>query len=166
MSQFFGKYRGTVTNNVDPLQIGRIQVSVPAVLGQGSLSWAMPCVPLAGPQTGIYAVPTVGSKVWVEFEGGDPDYPIYAGGFWGPGETPALALAGMPASPSIVLQTSGQNTIAISDVPGTGGILLKSASDASILINETGIVITNGQGASVALTQNITDLNAGALTIM
>ncbi len=166
MSQFFGKYRGTVTNNVDPLQIGRIQVSVPAVLGQGTLSWAMPCVPLAGPQTGIYAVPTVGSKVWVEFEGGDPDYPIYAGGFWGPGETPALALAGVPASPSIVLQTSGQNAIAISDVPGTGGILLKSASGASILINETGIVITNGQGASVTLTQNITDLNAGALTIM
>ena len=166
MNEFFGKYRGTVTNNVDPLQIGRVQVSVPAVLGQGTLSWAMPCVPLAGVQTGIYAVPTVGSKVWVEFEGGDPDYPIYAGGFWGPGETPALALAGVPASPSIVLQTSGQNSISISDVPGTGGILLMSASGASILINETGIVITNGQGATVTLTQNITDLNAGALTIM
>ncbi len=166
MNEFFGKYRGTVTNNVDPLQIGRVQVSVPAVLGQGTLSWAMPCVPLAGVQTGIYAVPTVGSKVWVEFEGGDSDYPIYAGGFWGPGETPALALAGVPASPSIVLQTSGQNSISISDAPGTGGILLMSASGASILINETGIVITNGQGATVTLTQNITDLNAGALTIM
>ena len=45
MSQFFGKYRGSVANNIDPQMMGRLQVSVPAVLGEGSLSWAMPCVP-------------------------------------------------------------------------------------------------------------------------
>lgn len=165
MRQFFGKYRGSVVNNLDPMQIGRIQVSVPAVLGDGRLSWAMPCVPLAGIQTGIYAVPTIGSHVWVEFEAGDPDYPIYAGGFWGPGETPALALAGLPPSPSIVLQTNGQNAIAISDMPGVGGILLRSASGATITINETGIIISNGQGAIISMTGPVTDINAGALTV-
>ena len=46
--QFFGKYRGKVENNLDPLQLGRLQVSVPAVLGEGTLSWAMPCAPFAG----------------------------------------------------------------------------------------------------------------------
>jgi uncharacterized protein involved in type VI secretion and phage assembly len=166
MTQYFGKYRGTVVNNIDPLQTARIQVSVPAVLGQGQLSWAMPCVPLAGQQTGVYLVPTIGSNVWVEFEGGDPDYPIYAGGFWSPGEVPAVALLGLPNSPSIVLQTSGQNSLAISDVPGTGGLMLRSASGAMITINETGIVITNGQGATITFTGPTIDLNGGALTVV
>ncbi|HEX6229566.1 MAG TPA: phage baseplate assembly protein V, partial [Solirubrobacterales bacterium] len=73
MSSYFGKYRGTVEQNLDPLQQGRLQVKVPAVLGDGTLSWAMPCVPYAGSQVGFYAVPPIGANVWVEFEGGDPD---------------------------------------------------------------------------------------------
>lgn len=166
MKQFFGKYRGKVVNNVDPQQMGRLQVSVPAVLGEGQLSWAMPCMPFAGQQSGVYMVPTIGANVWVEFEGGDPDYPIWTGGFWGVGETPALALAGVPASPNIVLQTSGQNAIVISDTPGpTGGIMLKSATGATITVNDVGITIQNGKGASVTLTGPTTNLNNGALTI-
>src|SRR5690606_39001851 len=87
---FYGKYRGTVANNIDPQQMGRIQVKVPAVLGDGQLSWAMPCAPYAGPGVGFFAIPPRDAKVWVEFEGGDPDYPIWVGGFWGLGEAPAL----------------------------------------------------------------------------
>ena len=83
MSEFYGKYRGKVENNVDPLQQGRVQVTVPAVLGDGRLSWAMPCAPYAGSQVGFFAVPPVGANVWVEFEAGDPDYPIWSGCFWG-----------------------------------------------------------------------------------
>jgi uncharacterized protein involved in type VI secretion and phage assembly len=117
MPKFFGKHRGLVLNNVDPMQIGRIQVQVPDVLGVGISSWAMPCVPLTGIQAGTYVVPAVGAGVWVEFEAGDPDYPIWSGGFWGSAaEVPALALAGNPASPSIVLQTTGQNSLVLSDV--------------------------------------------------
>ena len=138
---------------------------MPAVLGDGRLSWAMPCVPLAGIQTGIYAVPTIGSHVWVEFEAGDPDYPIYAGGFWGRARRPHWRWPVYLLRPSIVLQTNGQNAIAISDMPGVGGILLKSASGATITINETGIIISNGQGAIISMTGPVTDINAGALTI-
>lgn len=68
--QFLGKHRGKVENNVDPLQLGRVQVSVPAVLGDGRLSWAMPCVPYAGSGVGLFAVAPVGANVWVEFEQG------------------------------------------------------------------------------------------------
>ena len=81
--RFYGKYRGTVLNNVDPLQIGRIQVIVPDVSTILPSSWAMPCAPVAGIQTGVFAVPPIGAGVWVEFEQGDPDYPIWAGCFWG-----------------------------------------------------------------------------------
>ncbi|MBD9482020.1 baseplate assembly protein [Pseudomonas sp. PDM14] len=166
--KFYGKYRGAVLNNVDPMQMGRVQVQVPDVLGIGISSWAMPCVPIAGKQSGAFMVPQIGAGVWVEFEQGDQDYPIWVGGFWGSAaEVPALALAGLPVSPSIVLQTGSQNTLMLSDLPGpTGGILLKSTSGALISINEVGITISNGQGATIMLNGPAVNINQGALTVI
>ena len=166
--KYYGKYRGTVLQNVDPLQMGRIQVIVPDVSAVLPSSWAMPCVPIAGKQMGSYFVPQIGSGVWVEFEQGDPDYPIWTGCFWGSAaELPVLALAGNPVSPSIVLGTGLMNTIAVSDLPGpTGGILLKSATGAFILVNDTGIVIQNGKGASVTLVGPTVTINEGALVVV
>ena len=82
-ARYYGKYRGTVLVNIDPLQIGRIMAQVPDVFGETPTSWAMPCVPAAGIQAGCFVVPPIGSQVWIEFEQGDPDYPIWTGGFWG-----------------------------------------------------------------------------------
>ncbi|MBC9251675.1 baseplate assembly protein [Pseudomonas alcaligenes] len=166
--KFYGKYRGVVLNNVDPMQMARIQVQVPDVLGIGMSSWAMPCVPLAGKQSGTFMVPQIGAGVWVEFEQGNQDFPIWVGGFWGSAaEVPALALAGLPVSPSIVLQTGSQNTLMLSDLPGpTGGILLKSTSGALISINEVGITISNGQGATIMLNGPAVNINQGALTVI
>lgn len=165
MSKYYGKFRGTVLQNVDPEQIGRIQVMVPDVSGLLPSSWAMPCVPFAGKQSGVYVVPQIGAGVWIEFEQGDPDYPIWSGGFWGSAaEVPALALAGNPASPSLVLQSGLQNGITISDVPGpTGGILIKCATGAMILVNDVGITISNGKGATVVLAGPTVTVNNGAL---
>lgn len=167
MSKFFGKYRGTVVQNVDPEQRGRLQVMVPDVSGLIPSSWAMPCVPIAGKQSGVYVVPQIGAGVWIEFEQGDPDYPIWVGGFWGSAaEVPALALAGNPASPSVVLQSGLQNTIAISDAPGpAGGILIKSVTGAMIMVNEVGITISNGQGATIVLAGPTVTVNNGALVV-
>lgn len=166
--KFYGKFRGTVLNNVDPMQMGRIQVIVPDVSAVAPSSWAMPCVPIAGKQMGAYFVPQIGSGVWVEFEQGDPDYPVWTGCFWGSAsELPALALAGNPVSPSIVLGTGLMNTVAISDLPGpTGGIMLKSTTGASIIVNDTGIYIQNGKGASIVMTGPTVTINSGALTII
>jgi len=165
--EYPGRHRATVVNILDPEQRGRIQALVPDVLGMTPTTWALPSFPVAGKQMGVYAVPQIGSGVWIEFEQGDPDHPIWTGCFWGmAAEVPALALAGNPASPSIVLQTGGQNTIMISDVPGpAGGILLKTASGALISISDTGITISNGKGATITMTGPVTDINAGALTI-
>lgn len=80
--RFWGKYRGVVTDNQDPNGVGRLQVQVPAVLGTDVALWAEPCVPYAGQQIGFYAMPPVGTAVWVEFEAGDPDHPIWCGGWW------------------------------------------------------------------------------------
>ena len=153
---YYGKYRGIVVENIDPLQIGRIMALVPDVLGETPTSWAMPCVPAAGVQAGCFIVPAVGSQVWMEFERGDPDYPIWTGGFWSlAAEVPVLAVGplAVPPGQNIVLQTTGQNTVLLSDAVGDllSGIVLRCASGAMIVVNNSGITIDNGQGASITL---------------
>lgn len=161
MTGFLSKYRGTVENNIDPMQLGRIQVSVPSVLGEGRMSWAMPCVPYAGPGVGFFTIPPTGANVWVEFEGGDLDYPIWSGCFWGVGEVPAMpAIAGMK-----VLKTD-MGTITINDLPGVGGITIETATGMKIEITALGIEITNGQGASIKLTGPQVSINNGALDVI
>jgi uncharacterized protein involved in type VI secretion and phage assembly len=166
--KYFGKYRGMVINNIDPMQMGRLMVQVPDISGLIPSTWALPCFPVTGKQMGVWVLPVIGSGVWVEFEQGDPDYPIWVGCFPGSAaDVPALALAGNPVSPSIVLQTSLQNTLMISDMAGpTGGILLKTMTGAMISINDIGITISNGKGAVIAMTGPTVNINAGALTII
>ena len=169
--RFYGKYRGTVVNNLDPMQVGRVLLQVPVVLGSSPSSWAMPCVPVAGIQAGCFVVPPIGSQVWVEFEQGDPDRPIWTGGFWGTvAEVPVMAIAppAIPPGQNIVWQTTGKNLVAISDAPPTptsGGIILKSAAGATIIVNDSGIYISNGTGASITLNGPVTDINLGGLTV-
>jgi len=166
--KFYGKYRGVVLNNIDPKQQGRLLVQVPDVAGLAPASWALPCVPVAGIQNGLFALPMLGAGVWVEFEQGDPDYPIWVGCFWGSvAEVPALARVTPPGVQAITMQTTLQNGLTISDTPGaTGGIMLKSATGATLIVNDTGIYIQNGKGASIVMTGPSVTINAGALTIV
>jgi hypothetical protein len=161
---FFGKYRGTVANTVDPLQLGRVQVSVPAVLGDGSLSWAMPCVPYAGDRVGLFAVPPVGANIWVEFEGGDPSYPILAGCFWGTGQTPG---DGLPTTK--VLATDGV-TVTVNDLPGAGGLTIDVAPPAvpvamKVACTSAGIELSIG-ASKVVLSAASVSVNDGALEVI
>jgi hypothetical protein len=72
----------------------------------------------------------------------------------------------VPASPSIVLQTPLQNTLAISDLPGpTGGLMLKSTTGAMIIVNDIGITISNGKGASIVMVGPTVTMNGGALVV-
>lgn len=163
--KYLGKYRGTVFNNVDPEHRGRIQALVSDVYGAAPSTYALPCLPLAGPQMGYFVVPPVGAGVWVEFEQGDKDHPIWTGCWYGStAEVPAVANAGSPASPNVVLQTLGQHSIVLSDLPGIG-ITLKIASGGLIMINDSGIVISNGQGASISLVGPTVTINQGALAV-
>jgi len=170
-ARFYGKYQGTVLINIDPLQTGRIIAQVPDVLGETPSSWALPCVPGAGAQCGMFIVPPVGAQVWMEFQQGDPTKPIWTGGFWGMvAQVPAMATAPPPIPPgqNIVLQTPGQTTLVLSDsapTPATGGIMLKDPSGAMLVINETGIYIDNGQGASITLIGPTVTVNMGALVV-
>src|ERR1700730_2873825 len=119
--KYYGKYRGTVVQNIDPEFRARIMCEVPDVLGLVPSSWCEACAPLAGPTgatMGVYMVPPIGAGVWVEFEHGDPNKPIWSGCRFGIGDIPPLALTGLPVSPSIVMQTALKNQLVISDLPG------------------------------------------------
>lgn len=166
---YYGKFRGTVINNVDPLQIGRVMAIVPDVTGLAPGTWYNPCFPVAGMQMGIWAVPMIGAGVYVEFEQGNPDYPIWTGCWIATvAEKPLLANTAPPPTPAITLQTPLKNGIVISDglgPMGLGGIVIQSATGATIAVNDAGITITNGKGAMITMVGPTIDINAGALTV-
>jgi uncharacterized protein involved in type VI secretion and phage assembly len=165
MTRYYGKRRGKVENNVDPYQLGRVQVSCPDVFGDGRLSWAMPSVPYAGDGVGLFAIPPNGANVWVEFEAGDPDSPIWAGCFWGSGQVPA-----QPGTASMkVLKTDGL-TLTINDTTGAGGVTLEVsspvvASTLKIALDSSGIELSNGAGKIKISTASVS-LNDGALEVI
>ncbi len=166
MSQpFYGKYRGIVTDINDPLMMGRIKATVSDVLGDQESGWAMPCAPFGGEQTGFFVLPKVGAGVWIEFEHGDPDYPIWAGCWWGSAaEMPPVLLA--PPYKKLMIVTEGGQSITLDDTPGIGGITLETSGGQKIVLSATGLEIDNGMGASIKMTGPQVSINGGALDVI
>jgi hypothetical protein len=82
-ANFFGKYRAVVINTTDPEGLGRIQVEAPELGNVEVLGWALPCFPTISSSKKIgSALPPVGASVWIEFERGDPLFPIWSGRFF------------------------------------------------------------------------------------
>lgn len=164
-TEFFGKYRGKVEMNLDPLGVGRVQVSVADVMGDGSLAWAMPCLPGAGPGVGIFTIPPVGANVWVEFERGDPDYPIWSGGFWDTGDTPAS----MGPTQSVTHVWAGDSfRLEILDVPGLGELTLTvstAAGDATLTAGASSMALSFS-GSTVSLRADGVTINNGNLKVL
>ncbi len=161
-----GKYRGTVVSSFDPEGRGRIQVSLVDAGGQVPLStYATPCLPFAGMNAGMFSIPVPGSGVWIEFEEGDLDRPIWVGGYWGSlAEVPKLALLTPQPLGSATLATSSGAGIHISDNPALG-VMITNGQGAVILINSAGITISNGKGATIVMAGTTIDFNKLALTI-
>lgn len=160
--RFYGKYRGKVAVNADPLFLGRIIPIVPAV-SQEPLTWAMPCTPYAGQQVGFYAIPPLDANVWIEFEGGDTNSPIWTGCFWEEGQTPFA----VPNPNWFIFQTTSLKLI-MRDSVGAGGITLELGPPAvdpviTVNMNSEGIAITTESAFSVS--SSTTTLGSDTLTI-
>ena len=161
---FYGKYRGIVTDINDPLMIGRVRATVPDVMGDQESGWAMPSVPFGGSGMGFFALPKVRAGVWIEFECGDPDYPIWSGCWFGSkAEVPPVLLA--PPYKKFLLKTEGGHSILLDDTPGKGGITLETSDGQKIVVSATGIEIDNGRGASIKLTGRQVSINGDALEV-
>lgn len=121
-NRFLGKFRGRVMDNNDPLHLGRVTVEVPDVLGDEPSTWALPCLPFTGPEAGQFVVPSRGTGVWVEFEQGDPSFPIWTGCWYGDEKELPPDAKKLVETPSdfkpVVVQTPGAHKIVMSDAPG------------------------------------------------
>ncbi len=162
--RFYGKYRGLVTDTADPLRLGRLQASVPEVLGEVNTGWALPCAPYAGTGVGLFTIPAVGAGVWIEFEAGDVSRPVWVGGWWGTGDVPADA-QGAPVHTTtkilrsdmglIVALDDDQQAITISDASDENVVAIRVV-DGTVEIRSTVNVrleaplIEHGKGASEA----------------
>lgn len=163
--RYYGKYRATVINNVDPENRGRVQVQLADRYGLFPSTWALPAFPVASIQHGVCVIPPLRASVWIDFEAGDPDFPVWSGSFFeNPGEMPVLAAAGTPVAPNIAMQTTGQVALVLSDNPAVN-VLIKTLTGAMIQIGESGILISNGKGASILLSGPSVTVNGGALTV-
>jgi uncharacterized protein involved in type VI secretion and phage assembly len=159
---YYGKYRAQVSSNKDPQSRGRVRVKAREVLGDRESGWALPCLPYAGKKVGYYNIPPVNSWVWVEFEHGDPDHPIWSGCFWQEDEW----LEDLADPANKVLKTE-YCTITLADKTGTNGeIALETKGGAKITINDDGIEISDGKGGSITLKSSQLSVNQGALEVM
>jgi uncharacterized protein involved in type VI secretion and phage assembly len=168
---FFGKYRGTVSDNADQSQRGRLKVKVPAVLGAVEV-WAMPCVPYAGKGVGFYSLPQPGTGVWVEFEAGDPSFPIWTGCFWSDDELPDPGGAAVKiwktdkvtvriddGADALKMQTTSKSTVTLSnDIKSESG-------GAKHTVGASGVVSQLGAG-QVEVTAATVKVNGGAIEVM
>lgn len=79
---YHGMYKAIVMDNNDPERRGRIRVQCPSVLGDYLSAWCEPCIPYATDYAGDYYVPPVGEGIWVQFEEGNVNKPIWNGGWY------------------------------------------------------------------------------------
>ena len=170
-NRYLGKFRGRVMDNNDPLRIGRITVEVPDVLGNEASTWALPCLPFTGPESGQFVVPPPGAGVWVEFEQGDPSFPVWTGCWYGaaeelPPDARRELQANSPNKP-VVVQTPGDHKLVLNDTAGAEqGILLQAQGGAYIRITKEAVVIATGAGAEVILRGREVTINEGQLTVL
>jgi Type VI secretion system/phage-baseplate injector OB domain len=173
MQQFFGKYRGKITSSRDPLNLGRVQVSVPAIFEEGKQGWAMPCSPYAGKGIGLFMVPPEGTNVWVEFEGGDADRPIWSGCFWGESELPREARVTDPDETIVfkAFATGGNGiTMTMSSSGSAKGMTLKVESPVvslplKLVFDSTGIEISAGSLGKIKASPSSVKINDNALEV-
>lgn len=161
----YGKYRGQVVSNTDPEGLGRLQVVVPALLNEIPV-WAMPCVPYAGDGVGLFAMPPVGAAVWVEFEGGDLDYPIWAGCFWRDSQPPPEG----NSAPSVKVLKTDKVTLRIDD--SAGEIVIETEGGTRLTLSATEFKAEATTIDHEAITGKTTlsatglDVNNGAFTVI
>ncbi|MBN3947603.1 MAG: baseplate assembly protein [Nostoc sp. NMS7] len=182
-SPFYGKYRGVVCDNNDPWKIGRVQAKVEEIFGNKPSGWALPCVPYAGKGVGLFLMPPEGALVWIEFENGDPDYPIWTGCFWADEKVPDI----VPATPydpdtkvlktdigKIEIKDKGKQSITIEAiinkktihiVMDASGIEIRNADGAFVKLNGSVIEIDNGKSATVKLNGNTVSINGFDLEV-
>lgn len=163
MKKFYGKYKGKVTDNDDKQNLGRIRATVPDVLGQEPCTWALPALPYAAKNVGLFLVPPKDALVWIEFEQGDRQHPIWSGCFWDTSNNDVPKDAGSPDKK--ILKTNAA-TITLNDKSGSEGITIEtpnSGEKMKIVMDSNGIEISKGSN-KIVISSSVS-INSGALEV-
>lgn len=148
-----GVYRAEVTDNVDPLASGRIQVRLvrpDGELGRDVRLWAPWCSPYAGDGQGMQILPEEGSDVVVAFEAGDVERPIVLGALWGAGDAPPEAP--QPTNDLRVLHTRSGSRLEFDDDAQAPAIRLTTAAGHRVVLEDGEVTISHGGGSTIRLT--------------
>lgn len=162
-AKYYGKYRGRVVDNDDPQHRGRLRVQVPQVLDTAEV-WAMPCVPFAGAGMGLFALPDQGTGVWVEFEAGNPSYPIWTGCFWNKDDI-------SDSQPSVKFFKTKKFKLTIDD--SVGEITFENDSGTQVVLDAQGLHLKGSNvtaeatgGKKTELTVRSFSVNDGAFEVL
>jgi uncharacterized protein involved in type VI secretion and phage assembly len=172
--RYYGKYRARVVDNKDPAQLGRLRLTVPSVLGEDVVTgWATPCVPYGGAANqGLLCIPDRGAGVWVEFEAGDLEFPIWVGTFWskpgGESELPKPEAADGSQRDAVqdpptrkIIKTGKGHTIQFEDADGEETILIREGTQGHLVtMDSTGITISDASQNTIEMTSSAFTLTA------
>jgi phage baseplate assembly protein gpV len=155
--RYYGKYRGQVTDNSDPDNLGRVKAQVPRVLGdQETTGWALPAFAYGGAsEQGLFAVPDVGAGVWIEFEGGDLSYPIWSGTWYTSGDVPESAKPGKK-----VLKTKSGHKIVLDDDGGT--LEITDSNGNTVSMDSSTVKVAVGNAVKIVIDAPQIELVDGA----
>lgn len=169
--KYYGKYRGFVADNADPEKRGRLKVQVPSVLGESETDWALPCLPYGGlSDQGVLWVPEIDAQVWVEFEGGNLNDPIWTGTFWPKDQSPPAEAALEPPT-SRAFKTPGGHLLHFEDAEDGETVTLKHKGGAQLHVDPQGTLdLTDQGGATLKLDAEnnqieLLDANGNKLTM-
>jgi uncharacterized protein involved in type VI secretion and phage assembly len=118
----------------------------------------MPAAPYAGRQVGLYLIPPTNASVWIEFEHGDSDYPIWSGCFWADGEVPVN-----PVTPDKKVLKTDSATVTLDDSAGASSVTIET-SNLKIKMDQQGIEISNGS-QKIMVSSSSVSINDGALEV-
>jgi len=160
-NRYYGKYRGFVTDNDDPEKRGRIRLLVPSVLGETPTGWALPSLPFGGlADQGLFVVPEVDAQVWVEFEAGNVDLPIWTGTFWQAGGNPPAEADKSPPTTRLLKTPSG-HVLQFDDESGKEKFRLAHPAGTEMTVDEKGtVIVTDAKGNTLTL-----DADAGQVIV-
>jgi uncharacterized protein involved in type VI secretion and phage assembly len=155
-TRFYGKHRAFVADHADPENRGRLRLNIPDVLGNDVVSgWALPCAPYGGTAgQGFFFIPENKAGVWVEFEQGLLDYPVWVGTFWAkPGGTTEVPPPGDSQSPptSKIIKTL-KHTIELADDDGSEAIIVTDTTNKNkVTMDQNGITVEDQNSNKIEL---------------
>lgn len=168
---------GTVVNCTDPLNLGRVQATVPGMFEGSILPWISPVVTQSpfgsGNQFGFFGSPQVGSKISIELQDGDAHKPLFTGGWRGPTDTPnefldptAWGFKDLSGNTLVVQGSNITLTSAVGVTLNFNGLDLIVTSPGQINMTAMGGVNLNSSGnTNIRASGSVTLQSAGTVNV-